>query len=134
MERTYVMLKPDAVKRNLIGKIISRIEDKGFKITSMQMISPKRAIFEEHYAHVPEPFREETINFMISGPVVAMIIEGENVVEGVRMIMGKTKWNEALAGTIRGDFANTTTSNLIHGSDSVENAEIEIERFFGGRN
>ncbi len=131
MERTYVMLKPDAVRRNLIGAIISRIEAKGFKITRMEMMRPDRCVFEEHYAHVPEQFRGETVDFMISGPIVAMIVEGENVIECVRMIMGKTKWFEAMPGTIRGDYGHTTTENLIHGSDSPENAEIEIKRFFG---
>ena len=131
MERTYVMLKPDSVKRKLIGKIISRIEDKGFTITRMEMMSPKREVYEEHYAHVPEQFKESIIDFMLSGPVVAMIVEGENVIACVRSIMGKTKWEDATPGTIRGDFGNSTTHNLIHGSDSVETAEIEIKRFFG---
>lgn len=131
MEKTYVMLKPDTIKRKLIGKLISRIEDKGFSIIKMELMTPDREVFEEHYAHVPEKFKEETIDFMTSGPVIGMVVEGENVIECVRTIMGKTKWFEALPGTIRGDYANETTANLIHGSDSKENAEIEINRFFG---
>ncbi|MDD3392850.1 MAG: nucleoside-diphosphate kinase [Bacilli bacterium] len=130
MEKTFVMLKPDAVKRGLIGKIIMRIEDKGFKITSMQMMNPERSIFENHYAHLSDEFRDSVIDFMISGSVVAMIVEGDNVIEGIRKMMGKTKWQDAMPGTIRGDFTNTTTFNLIHGSDSKDNAEIEIKRFF----
>lgn len=131
MERTYVMLKPDAVRRNLIGKIIARIEDKGFKITRMELMSPERSIFEEHYAHVPEQFKGETIDFMTSGPVVGLVVEGNHVIESIRILMGDKKWNLAAPGTIRGDFANETTYNLIHGSDSPETAEIEIKRFFG---
>ncbi len=131
MERTYVMLKPDAVRRNLIGKIIARIEDKGFKIIRMELMSPERSVFEEHYAHVPEQFKGETIDFMTSGPVVGMVVEGNHVIESIRILMGDKKWNLAAPGTIRGDFANETTYNLIHGSDSPETAEIEIKRFFG---
>lgn len=131
MERTYVMLKPDAVRRNLIGKIIARIEDKGFKITRMELMSPERSIFDEHYAHVPGQFKGETIDFMTSGPVVGMVVEGNHVIESIRILMGDKKWNLAAPGTIRGDFANETTYNLIHGSDSPETAEIEIKRFFG---
>lgn len=132
MERTYVMLKPDACERKLIGRIISRIEDKGYKITNMKMMYLDENILRDHYAHlVDKPFFPELVDFMTSGPVVGMIVEGNDVVKGIRILMGPTNWAEALPGTIRGDFANTTTNNLIHGSDSVENAEIEIKRFFG---
>lgn len=131
-QRTYIMLKPDAYKRNLMGKIITRIEEKGFKITSMKMMNLDESILKEHYSNVAEkPFFPELVSFMTSGPVVGMIVEGDGVVEGMRILMGPTKWYEALPGTIRGDFAYNTTCNLIHGSDSVENAEIEIKRFFG---
>lgn len=131
MERTFVMLKPETIKRGLIGEIISRIERKNLKITNMKMMQLDEAIVREHYKHIADkPFFAETLNNMISGPVVAMIVEGEDVVKAIRNIMGPTKWLEAPAGTIRGDYANNTTENLIHGSDSVENAEIEINRFF----
>ena len=130
MERTYIMLKPDALKRCLAGEIISRIEKKGFKITSMKMFSLTEEILKEHYAHIADkPFFGEIVKFMTSGPVIGMIVEGDGVVEGMRRLMGPTKWFEALPGTIRGDYAFSTGENLIHGSDSIENAEIEINRF-----
>lgn len=131
MERTYVMLKPDAVKRNLIGKILSRIEDKGFTITKMELMKPERSVFEEHYAHVPEHVKEDLINFMTSGPILGMVVEGNHVIQCIRTLMGDKNWDRALPGTIRGDFTNETTYNLIHGSDSPETADIEIKRFFG---
>ncbi len=130
MERTYIMLKPDALKRCLAGEIISRIEKKGFKITSMKMFDLTEEILKEHYAHIADkPFFGEIVKFMTSGPVIGMIVEGDSVVEGMRRLMGPTKWFEALPGTIRGDYAFSTGENLIHGSDSIENAEIEINRF-----
>lgn len=129
MERTYIMLKPDALKRNLMGKIIERIENKGYQITNMKMFSLDKAILKEHYAHIADmPFFPDIVKFMTSGKVLGMIVEGENVVAGMRAIMGPTK--EAPAGTIRGDFAFNGSENIIHGSDSIENAEIEIKRFF----
>ncbi|MBP3869965.1 MAG: nucleoside-diphosphate kinase [Faecalicoccus sp.] len=132
MERTYIMLKPDCVKRGLMGEVISRIEKKGFKITSAKMMTLSEEILYEHYAHVADkPFFPAMLEYMTSGPVLAMIVEGENVVKGMRILMGATKYEEAKAGTIRGDYATSTTYNVIHGSDSVENAEIEIKRFFG---
>ncbi|MDD2757628.1 MAG: nucleoside-diphosphate kinase [Candidatus Pacebacteria bacterium] len=132
MERTYIMLKPDAVKRHLMGEVISRIERKGFNIINMKMITLNEAVLKEHYAHLVEkPFFPEIVEYMVSGPVLAMIVEGNDVVKGMRFLMGATNWLEANPGTIRGDYANSTTENLIHGSDSVENAEIEIKRFFG---
>ena len=131
MERTYIMLKPDAIKRGLIGEIISMIEKKGFYITDMKMFKLNEEILKEHYAHLIEkPFFPEIVEYMTSGPVLGMIVEGEEVVKGMRKLMGATKWLEAEPGTIRGNYANSTTMNLIHGSDSVENAEIEIKRFF----
>lgn len=131
MERTYIMLKPDAHKRKLVGKIINRIEEKGFTITAMKMMKLNETILKEHYAHLADkPFFPDIVVFMTSGPVIGMIVEGDGVVEGMRSLMGPTRWTEALPGTIRGDFAFNTTENLIHGSDSVESAEIEIKRFF----
>ena len=132
MERTYIMLKPDCVRRGLMGEVIARIERKGFAITEVKMMQLDEAILREHYAHLTEkPFFSELVEYMTSGPVLGMIVEGDNVVKGMRILMGATKYEEAAAGTIRGDFATSTTENIIHGSDSPENAEIEIARFFG---
>ncbi len=132
MERTYIMTKPDAYQRGLIGKIITRIENKGFKITDMKMMALNEAILTEHYAHLADkPFFPEILEYMTSGPVVGMIVEGNGVVESMRKMMGPTDGLEAAPGTIRGDYANNKSENLIHGSDSLENAEIEIKRFFG---
>ena len=130
-ERTYIMLKPECIKRGLMGEVISRIEKKGYRITNAKMLNLDEKILREHYAHIADkPFFPEIVSYMTSGPVLAMIVEGENAVKGMRILMGATKFEEATAGTIRGDYAFCTTENLIHGSDSVENAEIEINRFF----
>lgn len=130
MEKTYIMLKPDAIKRKLAGNIIDRIETKGFNIIEMKMFTLDEEILREHYAHLVEKsFFPELTEFMTSGPVIGLIVEGDNVVAGMRNLMGPTKWEEAAPGTIRGDFAYSTTENLIHGSDSADNALIEIERF-----
>ena len=132
MEKTYIMLKPDAIKRGLMGEVISRIERKGYKITNCKMMNLDEAILREHYAHIADrPFFPEIVEYMTSGPVLAMIVEGENAVQGMRIIMGATKFEDAQAGTIRGDYAFCTGENIIHGSDSLENAAIEIKRFFG---
>lgn len=132
MERTYIMLKPDAIKRRLAGAIISRIEAKGFRIIELKSMMLSKAILKDHYAHLVEkPFYHEIEDFMMSGPVWGMIVEGENAVEAMRIMIGPTKIEDAPAGTIRGDFAFSTSENIIHGSDSVENAITEIKRFFG---
>lgn len=132
MERTYIMLKPDAVQRKLMGEIISIIEKKGFDIVELKMFKISKAVLDEHYAHIKDrPFYPEMVEYMTSGSVVGMVVEGENVVQGMRNLMGPTNWLDAPIGTIRGRFAHSTTFNIIHGSDSVENAEIEIKRFFG---
>ncbi len=131
MERTYIMLKPDALKRNLIGEIICRIEKKGYKVVDIKMMILNEDILKKHYSHIADkPFFPEIITYMTSGPVLAMIVEGENAVAGMRILMGATKFEEAVSGTIRGDYAMSTSENIIHGSDSIENAEIEIKRFF----
>ena len=131
-ERTYITLKPDCIKRGLMGEVISRIERKNYKIVDAKMMTLDEPILREHYAHIADkPFFPEIVTYMTSGPVLAMIVEGDNAVKGMRIIMGATKFEEAAAGTIRGDYACCTCENLIHGSDSVENAEIEIKRFFG---
>ena len=131
MERTYVMLKPDCIQRGLMGEVIARIERKGYHIANAKMIWLDEAILREHYAHMKDkPFFSEIVSYMTSGPVFGMIVEGENAVAGMRVLMGATNPDEAAAGTIRGDFAYTIRANMIHGSDSVENAGIEIKRFF----
>lgn len=132
MERTFVMLKPDALQRGLAGEIIKRLEGKNYRIQRAQTMQLDPALLREHYNHVVnQPFYPDMEAYMTSGPVLAMIIEGEDVIRGVRMLMGATRFEEALPGTIRGDLAGSTTKNLIHGADSPENAETEIRRFFG---
>ena len=106
MERTYIMLKPDCVKRGLMGEVISRIERKNYKIVDAKMMTLDEPILREHYAHIADkPFFPEIVTYMTSGPVLAMIVEGDNAVKGMRIIMGATKFEEAAAGTIRGDYA-----------------------------
>ena len=132
MERTFVMLKPDALQRGLAGEIIKRLEGKNYRIQRAETMLLDPALLREHYRHVADqPFYPDMEDYMTSGPVLAMILEGKNVIRGVRMLMGATRFEEALPGTIRGDFAGSTTKNLIHGADSPENAETEIRRFFG---
>ncbi|MDD2221375.1 MAG: nucleoside-diphosphate kinase [Clostridia bacterium] len=132
MEKTYIMLKPDAMKRGLVGEIISRIEKKGYTISRIETKVLTAEVLKEHYAHIADrPFFPDLVNYMTSGPVVAMIVEGPDVILGMRILMGATKFEEATPGTIRGDYAYCTTENLIHGSDSAETAAAEIKRFFG---
>lgn len=132
MERTYIMTKPDAYNRGLIGEIISRIERKGFIISDMKMMNLNEEILIEHYAHLKDkPFFGEIVEYMTSAPVVGMIVCGDGVVDAMRQMMGPTDGLVALPGTIRGDYAKNKSENLVHGSDSKENAEIEIKRFFG---
>lgn len=131
MERTLVILKPDAVRRKLIGEIISRFEKKNLTITQMKVMNIEEDVAREHYDHVKKySIFEDMITYMTSGPVVAMIITGDNVISTVRSMMGKTSCFESAPGTIRGDFGCHNFENLIHASDSVESAEIEIKRFF----
>lgn len=131
MDRTFLMVKPDGVQRGLIGRIISRLEDKGFKLVAGKLVQVSKEQAERHYAeHVGKPFFEALVGFITSGPVFAMVWEGDDIVTLSRMLIGKTKVTEALPGTIRGDFAAHTPFNLIHGSDSPESAEREIANFF----
>jgi nucleoside-diphosphate kinase len=131
VERTFLMVKPDGVQRRLVGEIIRRFENKGFALAGLQMLTPTRAMAEAHYAvHRGKPFFEGVVGFISSGPVVAMIWEGEDVVSLARKVIGATKPADSTPGTIRGDYANTVEQNLIHGSDSVENAETEIGIWF----
>lgn len=132
MERTFLMVKPDGVQRRLVGEIIRRFENKGFTLAGLKMLTPTREMAEAHYAvHRGKPFFEGVVGFISSGSVVAMIWEGEDAVALCRKIMGATKPADSTPGTIRGDYANTIEQNLIHGSDSVENAETEIGIWFG---
>ena len=131
MERTFVAIKPDAVKRGLIGRIIKRFENKGYKITGLKMIQPTTEIAEKHYVeHKDKPFYSRLIKYITSGPIIAMVLEGDNAVGGTRHMMGSTKPNDAEVGTIRADFAQTKEFNVVHGSDSVESAEREIDIYF----
>ncbi len=133
-QRTLVLLKPDATRRGLIGEIISRIERKAnWTIAAMELRTLDTATLEKHYGeHVGKPFYEPLMEFMASGPVVALIVEGESVIDGVRALAGKTDPLAAGPGTIRGDFATITRENLIHASDSEESAAREISIFFPG--
>ena len=130
-ERTLLLIKPDAVRRRLIGAIVSRIEAKGLKILGMKMLQFDEALADAHYAeHVAKDFYPALKQFILSGPVVALAVEGPDAIALMRTMMGKTRPAEAAPGTIRGDFAFSTTENLIHGSDSPQRAEIELGLFF----
>jgi nucleoside-diphosphate kinase len=132
MERTFVMVKPDGVRRGLVGEIVGRFEKKGLRLVALKQTVPSRELAEEHYAvHRDKPFFADVVSFVTSGPVVAMVLEGDaDVIEMVRLMMGKTKPTEAAPGTIRGDFANSTQENLVHGSDAPETAKAEIALWF----
>lgn len=130
-ERTLVLIKPDAIQRGLLGEIVSRFEKKGLKLVGMKMMSLDEAILREHYAHIADkPFFPGVAKFMQSTPVIAMCWEGLEVVDTVRKITGITKARQAEAGSIRGDFAMSVSCNVIHASDTVENANAEVKRFF----
>jgi len=131
LERTLVLIKPDAVQRGLVGEIISRIERRGLKIIALKMIQMDRELAQKHYAiHKGKPFFERLVNYITSGPLIAAVFEGSRAVEIVRRTMGETDPANAAPGTIRGDLALEIGYNLIHGSDSPENAEKEIKLFF----
>jgi nucleoside-diphosphate kinase len=132
MEQTLVLVKPDGVRRRLIGEVVRRLEAKGLDVRAMQMMLVSRELAEEHYGeHREKPFFGELVEFITSGPVVAMRIEGEGAVTVVRTLMGTTNPAKADPGTIRGDLALSMSENLIHGSDSPESAERELGLFFG---
>jgi len=131
MEKTLVLIKPDGVRRNLIGEVVSRFENRGLSVSAMSMVQLTPDIAREHYKdHVEKPFYPNLEEFITSGPLVAMILRGDNAVEAVRSTMGSTNCAQAAPGTIRGDFGLTMTENIVHGSDSVESAEREIGIFF----
>jgi nucleoside-diphosphate kinase len=136
MERTLVLVKPDGVRRGLIGEVIRRIEAKGYTLARLELRTASRELLAEHYAeHEGKPFYEPLVEFMLSGPVAAMVAEGERVVEGFRALAGATDPTAALPGTIRGDLGRDwglkVQQNLVHGSDSPESAEREIGIWFG---
>ena len=131
MERTFLAIKPDGVQRGLIGKIISRLEKKGFKLIAMKLMQVTNELAEKHYGeHKSKPFFNGLVSFITSGPIVAMVWQGKDVVGAVRKMMGKTNPLEAEVGTIRGDFAIDLGRNVVHGSDSNESAKREIGIFF----
>jgi nucleoside-diphosphate kinase len=131
MQRTFIMVKPDGVKRGLIGEIVKRFEQKGFTLLNAELMTIDRAKAEYHYMeHRDKPFFGELVDFITSGPVFAMVWEGENIIEVSRLMIGKTSPSEALPGTIRGDFVFSKAENVIHGSDSLLSAEREISNFF----
>lgn len=131
VQRTLVLCKPDAVQRGLVGRIISRFEDKGFKIAGLKMMQVDETIARTHYhEHVEKAFFSELLSFITSSPIVAIAVEGENAVEVVRVLMGVTNPQMAMPGTIRGDFGLNLTKNIVHGSDSAASAEREIALFF----
>jgi len=131
MERTFIMVKPDGVQRGLIGEVVRRFENKGFQLAGCKLMRISRELAERHYAeHKEKPFFEELVSFITSGPVLAMVWEGDNIITLSRMLIGKTNVLDAQPGTIRGDFAAHTSNNIIHGSDSPESAEREISLFF----
>ena len=130
--KTFFMIKPDGVQRNLVGEIISRVEAKGFSITKIKMMNISKELAEQHYGeHRDKPFFNDLVSFITSGPVVAMQVEGENVVLQIRNLMGATNPSESTPGSIRGDLATELDKNVVHGSDSDESAERELELFFG---
>jgi len=130
--KTFFMIKPDGVQRNLIGQIISRVEVKGFKITKIKMMTISKELAEQHYGeHKDKPFFNDLVSFITSGPVVAMQVEGKDAVLQIRNIMGATNPNESTPGSIRGDLATELDKNVVHGSDSDESAERELSLFFG---
>ena len=130
--KTFFMIKPDGVQRNLVGEIISRVEAKGFSITKIKMMTISKELAENHYGeHKDKPFFSDLVSFITSGPVVAMQVEGEDAVLQIRNIMGATNPNESTPGSIRGDLATELDKNVVHGSDSDESAERELSLFFG---
>ncbi len=131
MEKSLVLIKPDAVQRALAGEIIARLERKGLKIVAMKMLHMDRSLAQRHYAiHKGKAFFNDLVEFITSGPLIAIVLQGKNAVEVIRQMMGETDPAKASSGTIRGDFGIDISHNLIHGSDSVENASKEIGLFF----
>jgi len=132
MERTLILVKPDAFARSLSGEIIARFERKGLRIVALRHMTVTRELAEQHYAeHSERPFFGELVDFITSGPIVAMVLEGQDAVKAARQVIGATNPLEAAPGSIRGDFAIETGQNMVHGSDSPESAARELSLFFG---
>lgn len=133
-EQTLILVKPDAVRRSLVGEVIARIERKGFRLEALELRTLEREIAEQHYGeHEDKPFFGELVDFITGGPLVAMCVTGEDAIAGMRQIMGATNPIEAAPGSIRGDHATLIGENLVHGSDSPESAKRELGLFFPGR-
>ena len=131
MQRTLLLLKPDCLENKIAGQVITRFEAKGYEIKASKMLQLDDTLLREHYAHVADlPFFPEIASFMSSRPVLALILEGEDVIQGVRDLLGPTDSNAAPAGTIRGDLGTDRMRNVVHASDSEDSAAIEISRFF----
>ena len=135
IEKTLILVKPDGVRRGLVGEVISRVETKGYSIEALRLLTADRALLEQHYAeHIGKPFYEPLVEFMMSGPIVAMVASGNRVIEGFRSLAGVTDPTVAAPGTIRGDLARDqgtkVVQNIVHGSDSPESAAREIQIFF----
>jgi nucleoside-diphosphate kinase len=131
MERTLILVKPDAFARNLTGEIIARFERKGLKLIALRQMVIERELAQRHYAeHEGKPFYEELVDFITSGPLVAMVLEGEQAVLAARQVIGATNPLEAAPGSIRGDYAIEVAQNMVHGSDSAESAAREVSLFF----
>ena len=134
MEKTLVLVKPDGVRRGLSGEIIARFENRGLQIVALKLMQISRTMAEKHYAeHDGKPFFDSLVEFITSGPVVAMVVKGDHAIRAVRAMMGATNPLEAAPGTIRGDFALVMSENVIHGSDGSESAEREIKALFASR-
>ena len=130
-ERTFIAIKPDGVQRGLVGEILGRFERKGFQLIALKQLTPSRELAEQHYGvHRDKPFFEGLVDFITSGPVVAMVLEGDGVISSARKVIGSTKPLEAEPGTIRGDLAVNIGRNVIHGSDGQETAKFEIGLWF----
>ena len=131
MEKTFIIFKPDCMEKRLVGTVLQRFESAGFDVIGCKMMRLSSALLREHYAHVAsKPFYPEIENFMSSRPVIALALRGENIVAKVRDLLGPTDSRKAPKGTIRGDFGTEMMKNVVHASDSVENGQIEIARFF----
>jgi nucleoside-diphosphate kinase len=132
-EQSFVMIKPDGVRKGLIGECIRRFEQRGLKVAQLRMLTPSRDLAENHYgAHRGKPFFDGVVQFISSGPVVAMVVEGESAIAAIRQMVGATRPLEAAPGSIRGDYALEVGENIVHASDAPETAEQEIALWFGG--
>ncbi|HEY0979801.1 MAG TPA: nucleoside-diphosphate kinase [Candidatus Paceibacterota bacterium] len=130
-ERSLIIIKPDAIQRSLVGQIITRFENKGLKIIGLKMMHLSDVVVEDHYSHIKDkPFFPRIKKFMTSSPVIVMAVAGIKAIDSIRIIVGPTKSYEAAAGTLRGDLALSMQSNVVHASDTIENAQAEIKRFF----